>query len=274
MTFPPFPSFSLASLAVSGHLLLQVGSVFPLMWHLETSLLVAYLTYSVFTEFELPGTAAIIDTISAADGRKRSSFPRASIGKSFRRPSWGAEAQVRTLTTGCEFHAALPYGCHTYIADVCFAVLTARALPMVAQIQAITLMLLICIAKWTTMGSKPFYQSRQGKLSCAPIWLWHAHEIQRTIIMHDPHSRESRGFGFVTMETTEEAEATITQLYRCYGPNNQWKKWATPKSPISYMSDILGLWWTGSARTPTPGHLLRASKRNKRDSVSTLMYNW
>jgi len=28
--------------------------------------------------------------------------------------------------------------------------------------------------------------------------------------MHDPHSRESRGFGFVIMATTEEAEAAIT----------------------------------------------------------------
>jgi transformer-2 protein len=30
--------------------------------------------------------------------------------------------------------------------------------------------------------------------------------------MHDPHSRESRGFGFVTMETAEEADAAITAL--------------------------------------------------------------
>ncbi len=30
--------------------------------------------------------------------------------------------------------------------------------------------------------------------------------------MYDPHTRESRGFGFVTMETAEEAEAAITAL--------------------------------------------------------------
>lgn len=30
--------------------------------------------------------------------------------------------------------------------------------------------------------------------------------------MFDPHTRESRGFGFVTMETAEEADAAITAL--------------------------------------------------------------
>lgn len=30
--------------------------------------------------------------------------------------------------------------------------------------------------------------------------------------MYDPHTRDSRGFGFVTMETSEEADAAITAL--------------------------------------------------------------
>jgi RNA recognition motif-containing protein len=30
--------------------------------------------------------------------------------------------------------------------------------------------------------------------------------------MYDPHSRESRGFGFVTMETAEEADAAVAAL--------------------------------------------------------------
>jgi len=31
-------------------------------------------------------------------------------------------------------------------------------------------------------------------------------------VMYDPHSRESRGFGFVTMESAEEADAAIAAL--------------------------------------------------------------
>ena len=37
-------------------------------------------------------------------------------------------------------------------------------------------------------------------------------QVQKAQVMYDPHTRESRGFGFVTMETPEEAEAAITAL--------------------------------------------------------------
>jgi transformer-2 protein len=30
--------------------------------------------------------------------------------------------------------------------------------------------------------------------------------------MYDPHTRESRGFGFVTMESAEEADAAVAAL--------------------------------------------------------------
>lgn len=37
-------------------------------------------------------------------------------------------------------------------------------------------------------------------------------QVKKAQVMYDPHSRESRGFGFVTMETAEEADAAITAL--------------------------------------------------------------
>ncbi|KAJ3769097.1 hypothetical protein FB446DRAFT_649280, partial [Lentinula raphanica] len=36
--------------------------------------------------------------------------------------------------------------------------------------------------------------------------------ITKAQVVHDPHTRESRGFGFVTMETPEEADAAVTAL--------------------------------------------------------------
>jgi transformer-2 protein len=37
-------------------------------------------------------------------------------------------------------------------------------------------------------------------------------QVKKASVMYDPHTRESRGFGFVTMESVEEAEAAITAL--------------------------------------------------------------
>ncbi|KDR85886.1 hypothetical protein GALMADRAFT_51853 [Galerina marginata CBS 339.88] len=36
--------------------------------------------------------------------------------------------------------------------------------------------------------------------------------VKKASVMYDPHTRESRGFGFVTMESAEEAEAAVTAL--------------------------------------------------------------
>ena len=37
-------------------------------------------------------------------------------------------------------------------------------------------------------------------------------QVKKASVMYDPHTRESRGFGFVTMESPEEADAAITAL--------------------------------------------------------------
>lgn len=37
-------------------------------------------------------------------------------------------------------------------------------------------------------------------------------KVKKASVMYDPHTRESRGFGFVTMESLEEAEAAVTAL--------------------------------------------------------------
>lgn len=56
--------------------------------------------------------------------------------------------------------------------------------------------------------------------------------------MYDPHSRESRGFGFVTMETPEEADAAIEGL-----------------NATEVQGRVLSVQKArrGRARTPTPG---------------------
>ena len=35
-------------------------------------------------------------------------------------------------------------------------------------------------------------------------------QVKKAQVMYDPHTRESRGFGFVTMESAEEADAAMT----------------------------------------------------------------
>ncbi|KAK2462881.1 hypothetical protein APHAL10511_005079 [Amanita phalloides] len=74
--------------------------------------------------------------------------------------------------------------------------------------------------------------------------------VKKASVMYDPHTRESRGFGFVTMETNEEADAVIAAL------NN---------------SELMGKIMTvdkarrGRARTPTPGRYYGPPKRSDAD---------
>ncbi|KAH6911074.1 hypothetical protein BKA70DRAFT_1269387 [Coprinopsis sp. MPI-PUGE-AT-0042] len=67
-------------------------------------------------------------------------------------------------------------------------------------------------------------------------------------VMYDPHTRDSRGFGFVTMETVEEAEAAIAALH---GNEFMGKVMTIEKAR------------RGRARTPTPGRYYGPPKRNE-----------
>ncbi|KAG6380619.1 hypothetical protein JVT61DRAFT_4985 [Boletus reticuloceps] len=70
--------------------------------------------------------------------------------------------------------------------------------------------------------------------------------VKKASVMYDPHTRESRGFGFVTMETAEEADAAITAL-----------------NATEIVGKIINVEKArrGRARTPTPGRYYGPPKR-------------
>ncbi|KAF8137880.1 hypothetical protein K438DRAFT_733578 [Mycena galopus ATCC 62051] len=70
--------------------------------------------------------------------------------------------------------------------------------------------------------------------------------VQKASVMYDPHTRESRGFGFVTMETPEEADAAVAALQ---GTELGGKVMKVEKAR------------RGRARTPTPGRYYGPPKR-------------
>lgn len=74
--------------------------------------------------------------------------------------------------------------------------------------------------------------------------------VQKAQIMRDPHTHESRGFGFVTMESPAEADAAIAALN---GQDFLGKTLAIEKAR------------RGRARTPTPGRYCGPPKRHERE---------
>lgn len=70
--------------------------------------------------------------------------------------------------------------------------------------------------------------------------------------MLDPHTRDSRGFGFVTMESAAEADAAITAL-----------------NATEFMGKTLNVERArrARARTPTPGRYYGPPKRGDRTSI-------
>jgi len=79
--------------------------------------------------------------------------------------------------------------------------------------------------------------------------------VQKAAVMYDPHTRESRGFGFVTMESAEEADAAIAALN---GTEINGKVISIEKAR------------RGRARTPTPGRYYGPPKRG--NCALTLMF--
>ncbi|PSR72076.1 hypothetical protein PHLCEN_2v12057 [Hermanssonia centrifuga] len=74
--------------------------------------------------------------------------------------------------------------------------------------------------------------------------------VKKAQVMYDPHTRESRGFGFVTMESGEEADAAITALN---GTDLMGKNMLVEKAR------------RGRARTPTPGRYYGPPKRSEHE---------
>lgn len=72
-------------------------------------------------------------------------------------------------------------------------------------------------------------------------------KVKKASVMYDPHTRDSRGFGFVTMETPEDAEAAMTQL----NSTEHFGKIVTVEKARR-----------GRARTPTPGRYYGPPKRH------------
>ncbi|KAJ7451225.1 hypothetical protein B0H11DRAFT_2161787 [Mycena galericulata] len=70
--------------------------------------------------------------------------------------------------------------------------------------------------------------------------------VKKASVMYDPHTRESRGFGFVTMESAEEADAAVAALQ---GSEMGGKAIHVEKAR------------RGRARTPTPGRYYGPPKR-------------
>lgn len=74
-------------------------------------------------------------------------------------------------------------------------------------------------------------------------------KVAKAAVVYDPHSRESRGFAFVTMDTVEEAEAAIAGLHNT----------ELAGKPLTVEKAR-----RGRARTPTPGKYLGTARRDDR----------
>lgn len=90
-------------------------------------------------------------------------------------------------------------------------------------------------------------------------------QVQKVAIMYDPHTRDSRGFAFVTMETGEEADAAIAK----FNATPQFKSGKTMSVEKVFYNRIVCKYYIhhlpkarrARARTPTPGRYYGPPKR-------------
>ncbi|KAJ7352046.1 hypothetical protein DFH08DRAFT_693286 [Mycena albidolilacea] len=88
--------------------------------------------------------------------------------------------------------------------------------------------------------------------------------VQKASVMYDPHTRESRGFGFVTMETPEEADAAVAALN---GSELGGKMMKVEKVHAQLTCCLQAR--RGRARTPTPGRYYGPPKRGDGELLSS-----
>ncbi|KAF8547141.1 hypothetical protein OG21DRAFT_1479546 [Imleria badia] len=79
-------------------------------------------------------------------------------------------------------------------------------------------------------------------------------------VMYDPHTHEPRGFGFVTMETVEEAHRRIERDGN-HGQNRHGRKGDVAVFHC-WFSALIIVGISGSTRTPTPGRYYGPPKRH------------
>ncbi|KAA1075567.1 hypothetical protein PGTUg99_025640 [Puccinia graminis f. sp. tritici] len=121
--------------------------------------------------------------------------------------------------------------------------------PVPSKTKLITPSLLAPPMAIITLGTTSTYLGLVLELKTQTCMNYSPNMVQKAQLMRDPNTKEVRGFGFVTMETCEEADAAMTALN---GADLFGKPLGVEKAR------------RGRARTPTPGQYFGPAKRDER----------